>query len=247
MTQMNIVALLFLLLVSRTVVVARNSDFPTNDLRELPHDEIISNSNHEKIDLDLDTKDANNIQTRFAELPLSEIKINSETKIIHGKMLKQNSTKIENIRFSGSTKYKNNLSYPTRRYVRIREGRNLQGDVDFSFLVDKPAAEWNGEEWAYFFLLFILAFIFGCCCCCTCCLGRIASSLCPSFYDRRGYRGNYSYGYDHGRYHRNRNTCCCCCNRGSSCVQDLFCLWCFWELCCTDDIIDSGGYQEGGW
>lgn len=48
---------------------------------------------------------------------------------------------------------------------------------------------------------------------------------------------------------------CCCCvipalccgggggGGGTSCLRDLICLWCCWELCCSDNVAGGGDYD----
>jgi len=117
---------------------------------------------------------------------------------------------------------------PKENKLRIlQEG----GVIDFSFILNKPLDEWNGEEWGIAGLLIFIFFVIGGCFCCCCCLAKCCG---------RGFSRRNGYYDDNGYYNRQGG-------RGS-CLQDLVCLWCCWEIFCTDDICDPAlGYQEAVW
>ena len=127
----------------------------------------------------------------------------------------------------------------SKQYLRIQK-RSLQeeGNIDLSFLLNTPMDEWNVEQFLIFIVLVLVVLIMACCFCCCCFAKAIAGCCCG--HRGGGYRGNY---HGNGYYSRGGGYG----DGGSTCLQNLICMWCCWEICCTDDILDTGGYQEAVW
>ena len=134
---------------------------------------------------------------------------------------------------SSDAAFSSKLSAPIKS-KRLRARKLQEGEIDFSFITNKPMDEWSEEQWGLFIAFITLLSVLAFCCCCCCCIIPCISSCCRRQSYGNGYYngyGNYGYGGYGGR------------GQSSSCLQDLICLWCFWELCCTDNIIEPGGYE----
>lgn len=97
--------------------------------------------------------------------------------------------------------------------------------INFDNLVETPVEDWSSEEWFEVFTLILIAIAIFCCMCCLC--------LLPICCCGRGSRTN-NYGDTQDRS-----------SRGCfGCIKDIICLWCCFELCCTDDLFGSDAYSS---
>merc|ERR1712232_954849 len=119
-----------------------------------------------------------------------------------------------------------------RSTSKEQDSRNLNnGDGDnprklgnhnggsFADMFDTPPDEWTSDEWILLLALLIVC-IAGCCCfCCMC-----AMPLCCGGY------GGSSGGYGG--------------SSGCSCLRDIICCYCLYQMCCDDQMMDQAFSEE---